>query len=190
MVQLSRPAVSGIAIDPLLFSRIGVPLFDRYPVFGHPGTHGAFRGAYMKRMHTFLEESDAASLRRHHRRCARDIAAQMSRTSLRDTEDRTPDVSSQPRVSRRSGSWVRRCTKPAAVACSSAATGTVRPHCWGGGGHCSEGSTIRALMDLAIPQFADLGDRPVRPHRPWVVTTDSPALPAPGCSTDLLRSPS
>ena len=129
----------------------------------------------MKRMHTFL----AASLRRRHRRCARDIATRMSRTLLRDTEDRTPDVSSRPRVSRWSGSQVRRSTKPAVVACSSAATGTVRPH------H-SEGSTIRALMDLAIPQFADLGE----PHRPWVVTTDSPASPAPGCSTDLLRSPS
>ena len=48
-----------------------------------------------RRMRAFLEESDAASLRRRHRRCARDIAPWMSRTSLRDTEDRTfPDVSS------------------------------------------------------------------------------------------------
>ena len=58
-------------------------------------------------------------------------------------EDRTPDVSSRPKVSRRSVARVRRPTKPAAVACSSVATGTVRPH-------RSEINTIRALMDLAL----------------------------------------
>ena len=147
------------------------------------GTHGAFRGTYMHRMHAFLEESDAASLRRRHRRCARDVATRMSRTSLRDTEDRTPDVSSRPRVFRRSGSRVRRSAKPAVVACSSVAPGIVRPH-------RSEGSTIRALMDLAIPKFTDFGDRPRQPHQPWIVRTDSPASPAPVCSADLLRSPS
>ena len=98
--SMSRPAISGIAVDTLLFSRIGVPLFHRYRVFDRPGTHGAFRGTYMRRIHTFLEELDAASLRRRHRRCAQDIAARMSRTSLRDAEDRTPDVSSHPKVSR------------------------------------------------------------------------------------------
>ena len=153
-------------MDTLLFSHIGVPLFHRYLVFDHAGTHGAFRGTYMRRIHTFLEESDAASLRRLHRRCARDIAARMSRTSLWDTEDKMPDVSSRPRVSRRSVSRVRRPTKPAAVACSSVDTGTVRPH-------RSEGSTIRALMDLALPKFDSLGDRPTQVHRPWMVTTDN-----------------
>ena len=53
-----------------------------------------------------------------------------------------------------------------------------------------EGSTIRALMDLALPKFADSGDRPVRPHRPWIVMTGSPASLAPVRSTGLLRSPS
>ena len=68
--SISRSAVSGIhvAVDTLLFSRIGVPLFHRYRVFDRPGTHGAFRGTYMRRMHVFLEESDAASLRQRHRR--------------------------------------------------------------------------------------------------------------------------
>ena len=80
--SMSRPAVSGIAVDTLLFSRIRVPLFPRYRVFNHSGTHGALRSTYIRRMHAFLEESDAASLRQRHRRCARDIAARMSRTSL------------------------------------------------------------------------------------------------------------
>ena len=163
-------------MDNLLFSRIGVPLFHRYRVFDRAGTHGAFSGTYMRGMHTFLEESDAASLRMH-------IAARMSRTSLRDMENKTPDVSSRPRVFRRSVSRVRRPTKPVPVTRSSMDTGTVRPH-------RSEGSTIRALMDLALPTFDSLGDRPTQVHRPWMVKTDSPASPDPVCSTDLLRSPS
>ena len=71
--------------------------------------------------------SDAASLRRRHRRRAQDIAARMLRTSHRDTEDRTSDVCSRHKVSRRSVSQVRRPTRTAAVACPSVATGTVRP---------------------------------------------------------------
>ena len=51
--SMSRPAISGIAVDTLLFSRIGVPLFHRYRVFDRQGTHGALRGTYMRRMHTF-----------------------------------------------------------------------------------------------------------------------------------------
>ena len=68
---IMRSSVSGVAVDTLLFSRIGVPLFHQYRVFSRPGTHEAFIGTYMTRIRTFLEESDAASLRARHRRCAR-----------------------------------------------------------------------------------------------------------------------
>ena len=63
------------------------------------------------------------------------------------------------------------------------ATGTVRPH-------CSEENTIRALMELALPKFNGLGDRPTHARKAWMVSTDSPASPDPVCSTDLVRSPS
>ena len=79
--SMSRPAISGIAIDTLLFIRIGVPLFHRYWVFDRQGTHGAFRGTYMPRMFEFLKESNAESLRLRHRRCAKEIAARMSLSS-------------------------------------------------------------------------------------------------------------
>ena len=148
--SMSRPAVSGIAVDTLLFSRIGVPLFHRYRVVNRSGTHGAFRGHYMRQLHAFLEESDAVSLRRRHRRCARDIAARISRTSLRDMGDRTPDVSSRPKITRRSISRARGPTRPVTEAGSSLTTGPVRPH-------RSEANTIQALMDLALPRFEGLG---------------------------------
>ena len=44
--SLSRPSASGIAVDTLLFSRIGVPMGLSVAL-----THGAFHGSYMRRMH-------------------------------------------------------------------------------------------------------------------------------------------
>ena len=126
--SMSRLAISGIAVDTLLSSRIGVLLFPIYRGLYRQGTHRAFRGTFLRWMHAFLEESDAASLHRRHRRCAQDIAARMSRTSLLKAEDRTPDVSCRPKVSRRSISRAWGSTKSAAVACSSRATQTVCPH--------------------------------------------------------------
>ena len=181
--SMTRSAVSGIAVDTLLISRIGVPLFHRYRVFDRPGTHAELCGTCMQRRHTFLEKSETASLRTRHRRCAWEIAARMSWTTLQDTGDRVLDVSSRPSTSRRSGSRVRKSTPPAAVAVSSVAPGAV----------CSSRSdpkAVPALMDLALPKFADPADRPARPPRPWIVMTDSPASPTPVRLMTPLRSPS
>ena len=175
---MSRPVISGIAVDTLLVSRIGVPLFHLYRVFDRQGTHAAFRGTYMRRMHTFLEESDAASLRRRHRRRAQDIAARMSRTSPRRGEDKSPDVSSRPMVFRRSVSRAWGSTESAAATCSSKGAGTVRSH-------RMEGGKIKFLMELALPQFGGLGNVSAPVRKPWMVSTDSLASPDPACTTDL-----
>ena len=76
--NMSRPSVSGIAIDTFLFSRIGMPLFHRYRVFYRFGSHPAFRKPYMPRLFLFLKESDSESIRRSHRRRARELAAGMN----------------------------------------------------------------------------------------------------------------
>ena len=47
----------------------------------------------------------------------------------------------------------------------------------------SEASTVQALMDLALPRFAGLGDGPRQVHLPWSVSSDSPASPA-ACRLD------
>ena len=152
-----------------MFSRIGLPLFHRYRVISHLGTHGAFRGSYMRRLHAFLE--DATSLRRRHRRCAQDLAARMLRTSLRDTEDRTADVSPRPKVTGRWGAG------------SSRTTGSARPH-------RSEATTVQALMDLALPRFEGLGDGPRQVHKPWKISAESPASPDMSSVEDRRRSSS
>ena len=127
-------------------ARIGVPLFHHYRVVNRSGAHGAFRGSYMRRLHAFLEESDATSLRRRHRRCAQDLAARMSWTSLRNTEDGTADVSPRPKVTRRSVSRARRPHRPV--------RGPVLSGSWDW-----FANTVQALMDMVLPRFEGLGDR-------------------------------
>ena len=90
-------------------------MFHRYRVFDRPGTHSAFRGTYMQRMQTFLEEADAASFRSRHHKSAREIVSRMSRTKLQDTGNRVRDASSRPGTSRRSGTRSRKSTLPAAL---------------------------------------------------------------------------
>ena len=54
--NMTRSTVSGIAVDTLLFSRIGMPLFHRYRVFDRPGTHAAFRGSICNGCIPFLRK--------------------------------------------------------------------------------------------------------------------------------------
>ena len=79
-----RSSISGVAVDALLFSRIGVPLTHRYRVLSHAGTHVAFRGTYMTKLQNFLNDADAACLRARNRHRTRALASQMSREGLVD----------------------------------------------------------------------------------------------------------
>ena len=91
-----RSSVSGVAVDTLLFSRIGVPLVHRYGVFSRAGNHVAFRGTYMSWVRAFIEESDVACLKSRHRRCARAIASQMSQTTPQETCGQEPETHLSP----------------------------------------------------------------------------------------------
>ena len=98
--SMSRPSVSGIAIDTFLFSHIGMPLFHRYRVFDRLGGHPAFRGPYMSRLFAFLKEADAESIRRSHRRRAKEIAASMSKRTSSSKEVPAATTSSRRSVQR------------------------------------------------------------------------------------------
>ena len=78
LAQLWRcPCISGVAIDTLLFSRVGSPLCHRYRLISRSGSHAAFRGTYLRRLWAFIEESDSAVERRLHRRLAQELAARV-----------------------------------------------------------------------------------------------------------------
>ena len=49
--EMTRPTISGVAIDTLLFSCIVSPLLHHYRIINRTGTHAAFRGTYMRRLH-------------------------------------------------------------------------------------------------------------------------------------------
>ena len=163
--SMTRPEVSGRAVDTLLFSRIVVS-----PVLGVQSAGYAW--GFRMRSRYIGVIADALGILQHGCRGHLYMTQMIGRrTSLLD-QGRLVDLahgfeSLHHRlpwpVHRRSGGLLS---------------------------HRSEGSTIQALMDLALPRFADSGDRPVRPDRSWIVTTDSPASPDPGCLTGLITSPS
>ena len=101
------PSVSGIAIDTFLFSRIGVPLFHRYRVFDRQGSHPAFRGMYMPKVFDFLRETDVESIRRSHRRCAKEIAASMSQGVSASKKEQATTTSTRRTIQRTSAPRIR-----------------------------------------------------------------------------------
>ena len=75
---MNMPSISGVAIDTLLFSHVGSPLFHRYRIISWTGSHAAFWGTYMRWLHAFLKEPDSAVMRRLHRQLAQELAARIS----------------------------------------------------------------------------------------------------------------
>ena len=73
--KMLMPCVSGVAIDTLLFSRVGSPLCHRYRLISHTGSHTAFRGTYLKRLWSFIEEMDSAGRRQGPRGLSRRVSA-------------------------------------------------------------------------------------------------------------------
>ena len=79
--DMLMPCISGVAIDTLLFSRVGSPLCHRYRLISRTGSHVAFRGTYLRRLRTFIDESDSTVGRRLHRRLAQDLAARVMKST-------------------------------------------------------------------------------------------------------------
>ena len=164
--SMSRPSVSGIAIDTFLFSRIGAPLFHRYRVFDRLGSHPAFRGPYMSRLFTFLKDSDADSIRRSHRRRAKEIATSMSKRTSSSREVPAATSSLQRSVQGTPVSTITgRESGPSLVLAKSIYSRSV------------EEDTVQALMDLSLPRFTKLADGVIPKTEPWPVTERSPASP-------------
>ena len=161
------PSISGVAIDTLLFSRIGSPLCHHHQIISHTGSHAAFRGTYWRRVRAFLEESDSAVVRRLHRQLAQELAARIALPT-----DSPASGPSRSAVGHRTVSRSRRPRRLKGVTDSSRRPESV----------ChlpAEVSSVQALMDLSLPRFAGLGDGPRQIHPPWSIASDSPASPAP-----------
>ena len=151
-----------IAIDTFLFSRIGAPLFHRYRVFDRLGSHPAFRGPYMSKLFTFLKESDTESIRRSHRRRAREIAVSMSKQTSENKNAPTDTTLSgrsaqQTVVSKITG-------RDAGLSLIPTAGGRPRSSASSMYRRSMEEDTVQALMDLSRDRPVDgptSRDRPV-----------------------------
>ena len=182
--SMSRPSVSGT----FLFSRIGMPLFHRYRIFDCLGGHPAFRGPYMSRLFTFLKEADAESIRRSHRRRAKEIAASMSK--------RTSSIKEVPAATSSSRRSVQ-CTPVSKITGRESGPSLVPPagsrqqvlaisiyH------RSAEKDTVQALMDLSLPRFTKLDDGVIPKTKPWPVTENPPASPTSAEDGNRTRMPS
>ena len=186
---MSRPSVSGIAIDTFLFSRIGMPLFHRYRVFDRQGAHPAFRGPYMPRLFDFLKEADAESIRRSHRRRAKEIAASMSKGASTNRESQATTSSSQRTVQRTSAPRIRgREYGPSLIPVAERRQRTAMSSCYR---RSVEKDTMQALMDLSLPRFQKLDDRVIPKTKPWATSVDGgnrTHSPSPCADLDELSS--
>ena len=186
--SMSRPSVSGIAIDTFLFSRIGMPLFHRYRVFDRLGAHPAFRGPYMTRLFDFLKEADAESIRRSHRRRAKEIAASMSKGASSSKEVPAATTSSRRSVQRTPVSEI----KGREAGQSLISTAERRPQLSASSIYrrSVEKDTVQALMDLSLPRFTKLDDGVIPKTKPWPIAANSPASPTSAEDGNRTRTPS
>ena len=95
------PCVSGVAIDTLLFSRVGSPLCHRYRLISRTGSHPAFRGAYPRRLWSFR---DAAGGRQGPGGLDRRVSARMVKST-----DRSVSRGRRPRRLKGSASANKGC---------------------------------------------------------------------------------
>ena len=164
--EMLMPCISGVAIDTPLFSLVGSPLCHRYRLISRTGSHADFWGTYLKRLWTFIEESDSVLGHRLHRRLAQDLAARI----VKSTDN---PASGHPRspVGHRIVSLPRRQRRLKGVASSAGGPlSDERP--------TAEMSSVQALMELALPRLT-MAEGPRQVHPPWLVMSETPASPSP-----------
>ena len=186
--NMSRPSVSGIAIDTFLFSRIGIPLLHRYGVFDRFGSHPAFRTPYMKNIFLFLKESDSEAIRRSHRRRARKMAAGMSQPASVTRKVMSTTVRSGPAP--RGTVVSNRMDKPDDTLLVRSAAGASESSGIARYGRSREEETVQALMDLSLPRFTRLEDGRLPKNKLWPITEQPPSSPASVRDDLVTRTPS
>ena len=155
--------VSGVAIDKLLFSRVGSPLCHRYRLISRTGSHPAFRGTYLRSLWSFIEDRDAAGGRQGPRGLDRRVSARMVKSTDRSV--------SRGRRSRR---------LKASVSANKGCRLSERPS--------SEISSIQALMELTLPRFT-MSEGIRGKHSPWPVAKEAPASPSPNRNELTVKVP-
>ena len=142
----------------------------------------------MPRLFEFLQEADAESIRRGHRRRAREIAASMSKGASTKKESQATISSSRRMVQHTSAPRIRgREQGTSLIPVAERRHRTTMSSCYQ---RSAEKDTVQALMDLSLPRFKKLDDRVIPKTKPWPVASDSPASPTSVDGRNRTRTPS
>ena len=141
----------------------------------------------MERLFDFLKEADAESIRRSHRRRAKEIAASMSKGA-----SSTKEVPAATNSARRSvqhtpvSKMTGREAGPSRIL-----TTDGRPQLSASSIYrrSAERDTVQALMDLSLPRFTKLDDGMIPKTKPWPVAENSPASPTLAEDGNRARTP-
>ena len=142
----------------------------------------------MPKLFTFLKESDSESIRRSHRRRAKEIAISMSK--------KTSESKNAPTDTTMSGRSVQRTVvskitgRDTGLSLIPTAGGRPRSSASSIYRRSVEEDTVQALMDLSLPRFSTLGDGVLPKTEPWLVTEKSPASPVSARDGNRTRTPS
>ena len=130
----------------------------------------------MSRLFDFLKEADAESIRRSHRRRAKEIAASMSKEASSSKEVPAATASSRRSVQRTPVSKITgREAGPVSYTDGRTASAVVSElYIYR---RSAEKDTVQALMDLSFPRFTKLDDGIIPKTKPWPVSANSPASP-------------
>ena len=141
----------------------------------------------MSRLFDFLKEADAESIRRSHRRRAKEIAASMSKGASSSKE-----VPAATALSRRSVQRTPVSKITGREAARLIPTAERRPQLLASSIYrrSAEKDTVQALMDLSLPRFTKLDDGVIQKTKPWSVSANSPVSPTSAEDGNRTRTPS
>ena len=142
----------------------------------------------MSRLFDFLQEADAESIYRSHRRQAKEIAASMSKGASTKKESQATTSSSRRMVQRTSAPRTRvREQGTSLILVAGRHQRATMISCYQ---RAAEKDTVQALMELSLPRFTKLDDGVLPKTKPWPVATDSPTSPTSVDGGNRTRSPS
>ena len=131
---------------------------------------------------------DAESIRRSHRRCAKEIAASMSLGASASKKDRATSTSTRRTVQRTSAPRLRGQEQAPTIT----PVAEMRQKTAKSAGHqrSVEEDTVQALIDLALPRITKPDDGATPKTKPWLVALSPPASPTSVNGGNRIRSPS
>ena len=142
----------------------------------------------MQKLFTFLEKADSESIRRSHRRRAKEIAASMSRKPKGKPSVATDTMPPRTETQRTVVSKIT--TRDTSRYLTPPADGQPWTSVHSKNSRAREEDTVQALMDLSLPRFERLEDGALPKTKLWTITEKPPSSPVSARDENRSRTPS